>query len=93
MPVLASSIYMNALPVPMLNQVFLQGQLQRLKTGIYGPQEGPVLGPKVSFLEVRMGSENGLMLDPTKLLLTSDPGPELALLHCKSADSPCGQDC
>ena len=34
-----------------------------------------------------MGSENGRMLDPIKLLVILDSGPEIAVLHCKIAIS------
>ena len=56
-------------------------------------QEGPVLGSKVCFLGARMGSENGPFLDPLKLLIILDPGPECPLLHSKIQHSQHRQDC
>ena len=39
MPVLASSLYMDALPVLMLKQVFYKGPLRGSETGLCGAQE------------------------------------------------------
>ena len=63
------------------------------KNGSIWGSRGAVLGSKVSFFGCRMGSENGSILDPIKLLLILDPGPEIAILQCKSENSGHGQDC
>ena len=58
-----------------------------------GPKRRPPWGSKDPVLGVRMNSEDVPFLDPIKLLVILDPGPEVAILQCKCANSQHGQNC